>query len=184
MIGQMMEPVVFPDEDKMVELPKKEWATTGNAGRKSNVVSSILLDPEQLDAHNWHLQDKYAEAVRTEKKAEVFHADDSEWFLVAYGTVARICQAVMTKMRKEGLPVGLIRPISLWPFPDDAFDQVADRAKGFLCVEMSVGQMIEDVRLAVNGRKPVRFYGRTGGAVPHPRNIEAKLREMIGGEKA
>lgn len=184
MIGQMMEPVTFPDEDQKPEIPEKPWATTGNAGRKSNVVSSILLDPEQLDAHNWRLQEKYRKIAETEKKAEVLHGDDSEWFLVAYGTVARICQSVMNKMRKEGLKVGLIRPISLWPFPDNAFEHVIGKAKGFLCVEMSTGQMVEDVRLAVAGRKPVGFYGRTGGAVPHPRNVEKALRDMIGGVMA
>ena len=182
MIGQMMEPVVFPDRPDKLELPAKPWATTGNAGRKSNLVNSIFLNPEELDAHNWQLQEKYREIERTEKKAEI-RFPDAEWFFVAYGTVARICQAVIAKMRKEGVNVGLVRPISLWPFPDNAFDQVVDKAKGFLCVEMSTGQMVEDVRLAVSGRKPVRFYGRTGGAVPHPRNVEKRLRDMIAGKE-
>lgn len=181
MIGQMMEPVTFPDRQSSLALPDKPWATTGNEGRESNVVTSIWLDPEELDAHNWRIQAKYREIEKTEKKAEILYGDDSEWFLVAYGTVARICQAVINKMRKEGVKVGLVRPVSLWPFPDWAFEQVVDRAKGFLCVEMSTGQMVEDARLAVNGRKPVHFYGRTGGAVPHPRNVEKRLREIMAG---
>jgi 2-oxoglutarate ferredoxin oxidoreductase subunit alpha len=182
MIGQMMEPVTFPDRPEELELPEKPWATTGNAGRKSNLVSSILLDPEQLDAHNWQIQAKYREIEETEKKAEVLYGDDGEWFFVAYGTVARICQSVINRLRKEGVKVGLVRPVSLWPFPDSAFDKVVDRAKGFLCVEMSTGQMVEDVRLAVRGRRPVYFYGRTGGAVPHPRNVEKRLRDMMAGK--
>ena len=182
MIGQMMEPVAFPDRTEKVELPEKPWATTGNAGRKSNLISSILLDPEQLDAHNWQMQAKYREIERTEKRAQVLYGDDSEWFFVAYGTVARICQSVIARMRREGAKVGLVRPISLWPFPDNAFEEVVARAKGFLCVEMSTGQMVEDVRLAVAGRRPVCFYGRTGGAVPHPRNVERRMREMMEGK--
>ncbi len=182
MLGQIMEPVTFPDREEKTDLPEKPWATSGNAGRKSNVVTSIFLDPEQLDAHNWQIQAKYMEIEKTEKKAEVLYGDDSDWFFVAYGSVSRICRPAVNKLRKDGIKVGLVRPISLWPFPDYAFDQVVDRAKGFLCVEMSTGQMVEDVRLAVKGRKPVYFYGRTGGAVPHPRNVERRLREMIEGK--
>jgi len=182
MIGQMMEPVTFPERTDAGDLPSKPWATTGNAGRTSNLINSIYLDPEELDTHNWKLQTKYDEIAGTEKKAEVLYGDDSEWFLVAYGTVARICRSVIAKARKEGVKVGLVRPISLWPFPDDAFSQVALRAKGFLCVEMSTGQMVEDVRLSVNGMRPVYFYGRTGGAVPHPRNVEKRLHDMIAGK--
>lgn len=182
MIGQMMEPVTFPAAAGELRLPEKPWATTGNAGRKTNVLTSILLDPEELDAHNWDIQSKYREIERTEKRWQTLHGDDSEWFFVAYGTVARICQSVMNKLRREGVKAGLIRPISLWPFPDVAFEEVMDRAKGFLTVEMSTGQMVEDVRLAVAGRKPVRFYGRTGGAVPHPREVERRLREMMAGK--
>lgn len=182
MIGQMMEPVTFSGETTGQAPPEKPWATTGNAGRKSNLISSILLNPEELDAHNWQIQAKYLEIAATEKRAEILYGDDAEWFFVAYGTVARICHSVINKMRKDGVKVGLVRPISLWPFPDNAFDEVIHRAKGFLCVEMSTGQMVEDARLAVAGRKPVYFYGRTGGAVPHPRNIERRLRDMMEGK--
>jgi 2-oxoglutarate ferredoxin oxidoreductase subunit alpha len=181
MIGQMMEPVVFRDQPGEAAPDKKPWATTGNEGRKSNLITSIYLDPEVLDAHNWKLYQKYKRIEENEVMYESYRADDAEWLLVAYGTVARICISVMEKMREEGFRVGLIRPITLWPFPKTAFDEVADRAKGFLCVEMSTGQMVEDVRLAVEGRAPVYFYGRTGGAVPLPRNIEKRMHQVIAG---
>lgn len=181
MIGQMMEPVVFPGETEAVDLPRKPWATTGCRDRKANLLSSILLDPEELDTHNWRLQEKYREIQKNEAMYEVLYGDDSEWFFVAYGTVARICRSVIDKARKNGVKVGLIRPITLWPFPDQAFSQVIDHARGFLCVEMSTGQMVEDVTLTVAGRVPVFFYGRTGGAVPHPRSVEKRLNDMISG---
>lgn len=182
MIGQMMEPVVFRDARPRPEPAAKPWATTGNRGRKKNIISSILLDPEELDAHNWRLWGKYRKAAETEVAYEIVHKDDSEWFLVSYGTVARICLSAIQRLRKDGIKVGLVRPVSLWPFPDKAFEEVIGRAKGFLTVEMSTGQMVEDVRLAVNGRRPVRFYGRTGGAVPTPGAVEKRLRDMIAGK--
>ncbi len=182
MIGQMMEPVVFPGAPSESPALEKPWATCGNEGREPNLITSIHLDPEVLDAHNWKLYEKYKAMERDEVMYESYYEDDSEWFLVAYGTVARICISVMEKMRKEGTKVGLIRPITLWPFPKAAFDEVVDSAKGFLCVEMSTGQMIEDVKLAVEGKTPVYFYGRTGGAVPIPRNIEERVLDMISGK--
>ncbi len=182
MIGQMMEPVVFPEEVDIASLPEKPWSTVGAKGRKPNLISSILLDPEELDAHNWRLEEKYQKIRETEAMYEILYGDDSEWFFVAYGTVARICRAVIEDARKEGVKVGLIRPITLWPFPNKAFAQIIDRARGFLCVEMSTGQMVEDVSLAVGGRVPVFFYGRTGGAVPHPRSVKKRLKDMISGK--
>lgn len=183
-IGQMMEPVVFPEPVDVEGLPPKEWATTGRRGRgRNNLINSILLDPEELDAHNWRLQEKYRTIKETEVMYETVFGDDSDWFLVAYGTVARICRLVVHRARKKGIKVGLIRPITLWPFPDKAFTEVLNRAKGFLTVEMSTGQMVEDVKLAVAGKAPVDFYGRTGGTIPNPRQIEEKLEEMVhGGE--
>ncbi|HHW27851.1 MAG TPA: 3-methyl-2-oxobutanoate dehydrogenase subunit VorB [Firmicutes bacterium] len=184
-IGQMMEPVTFPEPVDVGSLPPKPWATTGRKGReRNNLINSIVLDPEQLDAHNWRLYEKYSKIKENEVMYEILHADDSEWFLVAYGTVSRICRLVVDRARKKGIKAGLIRPITLWPFPDEAFLKVIERAKGFLCVEMSTGQMVEDVRLAVSGRAPVRFYGRTGGAIPNPRQIEQKLTEMVTGGEA
>lgn len=183
MIGQMMEPVVFPDVSSATGPVPKPWATTGNKGRGANLVTSIYLDPEVLDAHNWKLFEKYRRMEQAEVMYEIKYGDDSDWFLVAYGTVARICLSVVEKMRKEGVKVGLVRPITLWPFPQKAFSEVLDRAKGFLCVEMSTGQMVEDVRLAVASKVPVYFYGRTGGAIPLPRNIEKRVLDMISGKE-
>lgn len=181
MMGQMMEPVTFPDETE-VKLPDKPWATTGKGDReKPNIITSIILDPEELDAHNWRLQLKYKAVAENETMYEVVHPD-AEWFFVAYGTVSRICRTVMDKVRSSGLNVGMIRPITLWPFPVRAFEEVISHAKGFLCVEMSCGQMVEDVRLAVDGRAPVYFYGRTGGAVPLPGSIEKRLMDMVSGK--
>jgi 2-oxoglutarate ferredoxin oxidoreductase subunit alpha len=183
-IGQMMEPVVFPEPVTLESLPPKGWAATGRQGRgRNNLINSIVLDPEELDAHNWRLQEKYGKIKENEVMYETVYGDDAEWFLVAYGTVSRICRLVVDRARKAGIKAGLIRPITLWPFPDKAFHEVCDRAKGFLCVEMSTGQMVEDVRFAVSGKAPVRFYGRTGGAIPNPRQIQEKLTEMVtGGE--
>ena len=182
MIGQMMEPVVFPEKVEKVQDTTKAWATRGNEGRASNLITSIYLDPEVLDAHNWKLYEKYKAIEKDEVMYESYYEDDSEWFLVAYGTVARICLAAIEKLREEGMKVGLIRPITLWPFPKRAFQRVLNRAKGFLAVEMSTGQMVEDVRLSVEGKVPVYFYGRAGGAVPIPRNIEKQARHMISGK--
>ncbi len=182
MIGQMMEPVTFPQSRDPKELPRKPWATVGKGDReKPNLINSILLDPEELDAHNWRIHEKYRRIQETEVMYEVLHPD-SDWFFVAYGTVARICKSVMDNARKNGVKVGLVRPITLWPFPVQAFQDVENTAKGFLCVEMSTGQMVEDVRLAVEGKAPVHFYGRTGGAVPHPRQVEKSLNDMIAGK--
>ena len=132
MMGQMMEPVVFPEELEASSISAKPWATTGKKGRPANLITSIYLDPEVLDTHNWKLYEKYSLMQEHEVMYETKYADDAEWFLVAYGTIARICTAVVEKLRKEGVKIGLIRPITLWPFPFEAFDQVAEHAKGCL----------------------------------------------------
>ncbi len=182
-IGQMMEPVTFPERLDPSALPKKDWAATGRRGRDhNNQINSIVLDPEELDAHNWRLQKKYDEIKKNEVMYEIYEGDDAEWFLVAYGTVSRICKLVVQRAREKGIKLGLVRPITLWPFPYEAFDKVAAQAKGFLCVELSTGQMVEDVRLAVNGRAPVHFYGRTGGAIPGPRQIERRITDLAAGK--
>ncbi|HHV78102.1 MAG TPA: 3-methyl-2-oxobutanoate dehydrogenase subunit VorB [Firmicutes bacterium] len=175
MLGQMMEPVEFPDYQ--VNIPVKDWITNGASGRPARVISSIFLKPEELDAHCWAMKRKYEEIAENETRVECLGLDDADFCLVAYGTTARICRSVMEKARESGLRVGLIRPISLWPFPTNTIREVASgNVKAFLTVEMSTGQMIEDVMLAVNGKKPVHFYGKTGGMVPAPRDILAKLR--------
>jgi len=184
LLGQMMEPVEFK-ATKLRELPAKEWATNGlrNHGGKTNIINSLVLDPHGLEEHNIRLQEKYARIVEAEQKAEIVDCDDAELAIVAYGSTARIAKTAVTQLRQEGLKVGLIRPISLWPFPVKDFEKVIPTVKSFLTVEMSAGQMVEDVRLTVNGRKPVYFYGRMGGIVPAPEEIAAQVREILGGAK-
>lgn len=183
-LGQMMEPVEFKPA-KSRELPVKDWATNGlrNHGGKTNIINSLVLDPNGLEEHNIKLQAKYARITEAEQKAEVSNCDDAELAIVAYGSTARIAKTAITQLRQEGFKVGLVRPISLWPFPVKAFEEVIPTVKSFLTVEMSAGQMVEDVRLAVNGRKPVYFYGRMGGIVPTPEEIATQVREILGGAK-
>ena len=183
MMGQMMEPVMFRGE-AITDLPKKEWATTGlrdHPGRR-NVVNSLYLQPDKLEEHNNRLQAKYREIVANEVRYEEVDVEGADLVVAAYGTTARIVRSAMEAGKKEGLKVGLIRPITLWPFPDEPFHRARETAKAFLSVEMSAGQMVEDVRLAVEGRKPVYFYGRTGGMVPTPEDVLAKFKEILGGD--
>ncbi|QSO50729.1 3-methyl-2-oxobutanoate dehydrogenase subunit VorB [Alicyclobacillus curvatus] len=180
MLGQMMEPVVFTDRVRR-DLPEKDWAATGLHGRKThNVINSLYLDPNDMEQHNVRLQAKFARIKEHEARYELINCDrDNDLILAAYGTTSRICKNVIRDAEKEGIKLGMVRPITLWPFPVEAFEQTADRTKfGYLTVEMSAGQMVEDVRLAVNGRKPVAFYGRTGGMVPHPEDILERVLQM------
>ncbi|ADL07596.1 3-methyl-2-oxobutanoate dehydrogenase subunit VorB [Thermosediminibacter oceani] len=179
-LGQMMEPVVFKERPAR-ELPPKTWATTGKMGRqKPNVINSLYLDPVQLEEHNRKLQRKYQEIEEKEARWEVLNGDDAEYFVVAYGICARIAHAAVEMARQEGIKVGLIRPITLWPYPKKAFEEVISRAKAFLTVELSCGQMVEDVKLSVEGRVPVYFYGRTGGMVPTAEEIFEEIKKMRG----
>lgn len=182
MIGQMMEPVEFKERVKR-ELPEKTWAANGLGDRKThNVINSLYLKANELEQHNIHLFEKYAAIKANEVRYELFNCEAADLILVAYGTTARICKNAITLAAKEGIKVGLLRPISLWPFPVEAFEKTIDQTKhGYLSVEMSMGQMVEDVKLAVLGRKPVGFYGRTGGMIPEPAAILAKIKEMVGG---
>ncbi len=183
MLGQMMEPVEFK-EVVNEELPPKDWATTatrGDGGPK--LTNSLFLDPAELEEHNNHLQAKYAKIKEAEVRYESYLLDDADYVIVAYGTVSRIAKNAIKEARNQGIKVGMIRPITLWPFPEQPFIETRDRVKGYLTVEMSAGQMVEDVRLAVEGRKPVFFYGRTGGMVPGQEEILEKIIEMAGGEQ-
>lgn len=183
MIGQMMEPVEFK-EPKRRKLPPKDWATTGTGGkRKPNIINSLYIDPEELEKHNFHLQKKYAEIIKNEVKVETYNIEDADVVIAAYGTTSRIAKTAIDKMEKEGMKVGLIRPITLWPFPYDAFDKINDKCKGVLTVEMNSGQMLDDVKIAVKGRFPVSFHGRMGGMVPTPNDIIAETKKLYGGEK-
>ena len=169
LIGQMMEPVVFKDHQP----PEvdKSWATTGMKGDERHVVNSLYLQPQELEDHNHKLGRKYAQMRRDEVRFELVHMEDAEVVIAAYGTTARIARTAIKAARADGIKVGMIRPITLYPFPTEAFSRYADQAKVILDVEMSMGQMIEDVRLAVGDRVDVRFYGRVGGMVPTPGEI-------------
>ena len=169
-IGQMKEPAQMP-EMRPVSTVRPAWALTGANGRPKNVISSIHIDPEDLEAHNRHIQEKIAQIRGCEVRYKEYWLDDAELVLVAYGTAGRIALSAVRQARAEGLRVGLLRPITLFPFPTERLARLAKQVQSFLVVEMSMGQMIEDVRLAVEGRAPVQFYGRTGGAVPMPDEI-------------
>lgn len=183
MLGQMMEPVEFREREQR-ELPAKDWAADGLGDRtEHNVINSLFLQADKLEQHNLKLFRKYDAIKEKEVRYELFNCEDADLILVAYGTTARICKNAIKLAEAEGLKVGLVRPISLWPFPVEAFEKTIDSTKnGFLTVEMSMGQMVDDVRMAVLGRQPVEFYGRTGGMIPTPEEILGKIKEMAGGK--
>lgn len=183
MIGQMMEPVEFK-APKTRELKPKDWATVGTKGeRKPNVINSLYLQPDELEKHCIKLEAKYREIEKNEVDYEMYKTEDAELVFVAYGTTARIVKNSIDMLREEGIKAGLIRPKTLWPFPFEAFNQIPE-AKNLLTVEMSMGQMVEDVRLAVEGRLPVHFYGRAGGMIPDPESIANKAKEVMESELA
>ncbi|MFY9188422.1 MAG: 3-methyl-2-oxobutanoate dehydrogenase subunit VorB [bacterium] len=181
LLGQMMEPVSFPDRSE-VKLPEKPWATTGYKGdRQRNIIHSLELMPERLEAHNRKLQEKYADIMATQKRSEEYLTDDADIVLVAFGTVARICRSAIDMAREKGIKAGLFRPISLWPFPDESLARLGEKERVFLSVEMNCGQMIEDVQLALKCRRPVHFLGRVGGIVPSPEEVLAKIEKIMAG---
>ena len=182
MIGQMMEPVEFPPVRDLNELPEKPWAATGARGRAPNIINSLFLKEDQCNANSWKLKEKYDKIEKKEKRSEAFACRGSELdvLIVAYGTMARICKTAAEEVKKKGKKkVGVFRPISLWPYPYEALAKEAEKADRILVVEMSTGQMIEDVKLAVLGKKPIEFYGLTGGMVPSPDNVADRLVEML-----
>lgn len=184
MIGQMMEPIEFKEVKSTRTLPEKTWATVGTGGkRKPNIINSLALDPQELENHNKHLQRKYAEMKEKEVRYENYNMENAEVVIVAYGTTSRIAKNAIKSLKEEGINVGMIRPITLWPYPEKAFDEIPADCKSVLTVEMSEGQMVDDVRLSVNGRFPVDFYGRSGGMIPTPEAIADKVKEIIGGAK-
>lgn len=149
--------------------------------RKRNIINSLYLTPEELEDLVIEREKRYDVVRANEAMCEEYKTDDADYIIAAYGTTARIAKNAIEALRKDGIKVGLIRPITLWPFPANEFSKAADRVKAFLSVEMSMGQMVEDVRLAVNGKKEVYFFGRTGGMVPSPAEIIAKIKEIDGG---
>ncbi len=177
-VGQMMEKVVLPpyhkrrtDEEVRQQCP---WAANGKEGRgKRNIITSLELDPGLMEINNERFQATYKKIEEAEVRYEEFMCDDAEYLIVAFGTVARICRKAIEEMRARGIKVGLVRPITLWPFPNKVIEDLSKKVKGMLCVELNAGQMIEDVKLAVDGRVPVYHFGRMGGIVPTPDEIEA-----------
>ena len=176
-VGQMLEPLVLR-ENVEVHIPPKPWATTGAKGRERQFITSLYIVVSDLEEVNLRIQAKYAEVCRNEVRYEEYGVDDADLVLVAYGTSARVCRTTMNMARKNGLKVGLLRPISLFPYPAARLAELASQGKRFLVVEMSAGQMVEDVRLAVNGAAPVDFYGRMGGVIPCPEEILEKVTSL------
>jgi 2-oxoglutarate ferredoxin oxidoreductase subunit alpha len=181
-IGQMMEKVwLKPQKERSKELPS--WGTTGKtADRERNIITSLDLNSYKQEQFNIKLQAKYREIEENEVRYETFQCEDAEYLFVAYGTSARVCQKSIQLARAEGIKVGLLRPITLFPFPKGIISELANQVKGMLAVEMSAGQMVEDVRLAVNGKVPVEHWGRMGGIVPTPEEAVENLKlKIIGG---
>jgi pyruvate/2-oxoacid:ferredoxin oxidoreductase alpha subunit len=175
-IGQMMEPVEF--SQTAVETHTPEWAVTGTAETRGNFISSLHLDIDESEAHVLHLEEKYLCAERLEVRGEEWQTDDAEIVLVGYGIMGRILKAVAAEARACGLSVGVLRPITLYPFPKLHFQRLAARARVFVVVEMSNGQMLEDVRLALNGARPVEFLNRVGGNVPSHEEVLRFVRKQ------
>jgi pyruvate/2-oxoacid:ferredoxin oxidoreductase alpha subunit len=172
-VGQMMEPLDL----ELIEpaLPDKPWAVRGTVETRPNLISSIHLTPDLMEIHVRHLEDKYKQAEREECRWESYRAEDAEVLLVGYGIVSRVLRSTVDMAREEGIKAGLFRPISLWPFPSRALMETAKKAAMVMVVELSTGQMVEDVRLAINGTKPVEFYGRVGGNAPSAEECKVEL---------
>jgi len=176
-VGQMMEPLDLAYRE--IVAPLKPWAVKGTAGTRKNMVSSIVLEPEELEEHQRRMEAKYIRAEQTETRSEQYCSDDAELLVVGYGIVSRVLRSAVDEARKQGIKVGLFRPITLWPFPSEELAKAALHVEKLLVVELSNGQMVEDVRLAVNGRRPVGFYGRVGGIVPGVEELLDKIAEHV-----
>ena len=176
-IGQMMEPLDL--EFREPEIPERPWAVKGTPETRKNLINSIFLEPDALEEHIRKLEAKYMRAARAEVRYETFEVDDAEILLVGYGITSRILRSAVEMARREGLKAGLLRPITLWPFPTQAIAEAAKKVQKILVVELSNGQMVEDVRLAVNGKIPVEFYGRTGGNVPSVEEIHSQVMQRV-----
>ncbi len=177
-IGQMMEPVEMPETFE-TETYDKSWAATGWDGKRPRaVINSLYIKADVLEQHNLKLEKKYQQMRKDEVLSDLQLMDDAEFAVCAYGTTARIALTAVRKARAEGIKVGLIRPVTVWPFPEKEVFEAAKRVKAILTVEMSMGQMVDDVKIAANGACPVNFYGRTGGVIPGVNEILNKIREM------
>ena len=182
MLGQMMEPVELREAISPEDLPAKDWTTEGHKNKRPhNIVNSLYLTAEDLEDLNVERYQRYKQIEETEQRAETFLTEDADIVLVAFGATSRICRSAVRAARDEGIKAGLIRPITLWPFPEEAIKATLPTAKAYLSVEMNMGQMVDDVRLVVNGTHPVDFYGRTGGVIPTPDEVLGKIREIAAG---
>lgn len=176
-LGQMMEPVVFEKKSRP-KLPSKHWALTGAKDRPQNIIRSLWLDEGVLEGLNYKLQAKYRQVQKNEILCKQYAVDDAEIVVVAYGVAARIVRGAVNKARQQGIKAGWIRPITLWPFPTEQISKAANEFRIFLVVEMSLGQMVEDVKLAIAGKAPVLFYGRPAGGVPTLDEILDKIKQL------
>jgi 2-oxoglutarate ferredoxin oxidoreductase subunit alpha len=173
----MMEPIVFNKKSRR-SLPAKDWALAGAKDREQNIVRSLWLGEGVLEEHNNKLQSKYKQIEANELLCEQYEIDGAEIVVIAYGVAARIVRSAVSKAREEGIKAGWIRPITLWPFPTKQIAKAAEELSIFLVVEMSMGQMVEDVKLAVAGKVPVVFYGRAGGGVPTVDQVLEKIKQL------
>lgn len=181
MLGQMMEPVEFPEFRDLSTLPDhSDWALTGAKGREPHIVTSFDIDPYNLEKMNLELVEIYKEIEKNEVRWEEYKTEDADIVITAFGTVARIAKSVVDMAREDGIKVGLFRPITVWPYPYEPLEKLADKVEMFFDVEMNMGQMLEDVKLAVKGKKPIKFYSRMGGVVPTPNEIYDALKKEIG----
>lgn len=178
MLGQMSEPVTLNKKHSSMKLPEKNWALTGAKGRERNIVRSLWLKEGMIEELNYKLREKYIQIEKTEVRCEQCDTEDAEIVVLAFGTMARMVKSAVKKARQEGIKAGWVRPITLWPFPYEQINKIADDMKIFLTVEMNMGQMVEDVKLAVAGKVPVAFYGRPGGGIPSVEQILEKIRQL------
>ena len=184
LLGQMMEPVMLPEPLNLEDLPAKPWAIDGHKNQRGrNTISSLQLAAQDLEDSIQSRWERYRQIKATEQRVETYLLDDAEIALVAYGAASRIARTAVNKAREQGIKVGLIRLITLWPFPVDAINEATDKVNAFLVTEFSMGQMVDDVRLVTNGRKPVHFFAHTGGVVQTPDEIVEALRRVDAGEQ-
>ncbi|HAJ57640.1 MAG TPA: 3-methyl-2-oxobutanoate dehydrogenase subunit beta [Candidatus Omnitrophica bacterium] len=183
LLGQMMEPLELCDPDRPVEKIDKPWALTGASGRKPNIVQSLYIRLGDVEKHNLALQKNYRRIASKEVRFEGKFLDDAKLVVVAYGSMSRIAGAVVEELRKQGKKIGLFRPVTLWPFPTEELEELSKKVKKFLAIEMSYGQMVEDVRLAVGKGVKVDFYGRSGGGVPTEKQIEREILKALNSKR-
>ena len=177
LLGQMMEPVVFPEIK--AEQIEKPWAANGHQNkRKHNIINSLFLKPDVLEKSVLDRYDRYKKLAETSTDAEFYKTEDADIIVTAYGATARVCKSAVNMAREAGIKVGMLRPKTLWPFPVKEIEKACANAKNVLCVEMSMGQMIDDVKLAINCSKPVAFFGRTGGVIPKPTEVLEEIKKL------